>query len=136
VESFAAHGIPFTAICVALLFAVAGLILRFFPWKWLTSLSRQPNQEQRELWKQTKAKGKRSFVLRLGLPWGGFMFVIMAAQDLFRNVPYPRSAIYYVLHIATGLLIWSLGGYWFGLAMWRFFDSYLSDPKDKQPQDG
>ena len=64
-----------------------------------------------------KAQGKTSYILRMGvIRWGGAMFVVMTVLDLLRNAPSS-----YVFDIAINLLIWPLGGYFWGLLMWHYW---------------
>ena len=59
-----------------------------------------------------KAKGKKSFILRVGIiRFGGFMFVVMTGLDLLRKPPFPREVIDYAFDITISLLIWPLAGY-------------------------
>jgi hypothetical protein len=70
--------------------------------------------------------------LRVGvLPWGGFMFVVMTAQDLIRKPAFPRRAIDYFFEILMGLFIWPVGGYLFGMAMWRFYEIYFGEKRQQ-----
>jgi len=38
----------------------------------------------------------------------------------------PTSILYDAFHIVLGLLIWPTAGYFFGLNMWNFYESYYS----------
>jgi hypothetical protein len=80
-------------------------------------LSNPRDPAQRDYWQKVKAQGKTSYILRMGvIRWGGTMFVVMTALDLLRNAPSS-----YVFDIAINLLIWPLGGYFWGLLMWHYW---------------
>jgi hypothetical protein len=84
---------------------------------------------QRERWRQMKARGKKSFILRVGvIRYGGFMFVVMTTLDLLRDKPsFPVGVGYYVVFILINLLVWTLGGSAFGLWMWRSYEKRFSE---------
>jgi hypothetical protein len=66
--------------------------------------------------------------LRVGLlQFGGLTFVLMTAQDFIRKPPFPRRMIDYLLEILINLLIWPVAGYFFGLGMWRFYETYFGE---------
>jgi hypothetical protein len=100
--------------------------------------SKPPTAAQRERWQKWGSRGKKSFILRIGvLGWGGFMFAVMTAQELIRSSHLPRSLMDYGFDIAINLLIWPIAGYCFGLAMWhtnqkRFTGSNLNDAAVKR----
>ncbi|SRR6266849_3819346 len=80
-------------------------------------LSNPHDPVQRDHWQKVKAQGKNSFILRMGVVrWGGTMFVVMTVLDLLRHAPSS-----YVFDIIANLLIWPLGGYFWGLLMWRYW---------------
>ena len=75
-----------------------------------------------------KARGKRNFILRVGvLQFGGAMFVLMTGQELLKKPIFPRTLVDYAVEIAIGLLIWPLAGYMFGAQMWRFNETYFDE---------
>lgn len=91
-------------------------------WRWYCSRRKPPSEKARQFWQKTKAKGKKSFVLRHGvLGWGGFMFIAMTAQQLIRK---PAD---YPFVIVLNLLIWPIGGYLFGNWMWRYYETYFGE---------
>ncbi len=98
-------------------------------------LSNPRDPAQRDYWQKVKARGKTSYILRTGvIRWGGTMFVVMTALDLLRNAP--SSCVF---DIAINLLIWALGGYFWGLLMWHYwvyrFEKQVSgggDPTDQE----
>jgi len=93
-----------------------------------SSLFGKPNAVQRERWERMKAKGKKSFVLRVGvLQFGGFMFLAMTLLDFMQKPAFPRQPIDYFVQIVIGLLIWPAGGYLFGHFMWRYYENHFSD---------
>ena len=49
------------------------------------------------------------------------MFIAMTAQELIRK---PAD---YPLVIVLNLLIWPLGGYFFGNWMWRYYETYFGE---------
>jgi hypothetical protein len=80
-------------------------------------LSNPRDPERRDYWQKVKAQGKKSYILRMGvIRWGGTMFVVMTALDLLRDAPSS-----YAFDIAINLLIWPLGGYFWGLLMWHYW---------------
>jgi len=97
-------------------------------WRWYCSLLKPPSEKARLRWQKTKARGKKSFALRVGaLQWGGLMFVAMTTTDLLRTSPSPRSSIDYAFDIAVNLIIWPFAGYFFGRSMWNFYETYFGD---------
>jgi hypothetical protein len=94
-------------------------------------LSDPRDPAQREYWQKVKAQGKRNYILRMGvIRWGGAMFAVMTASDLFRHAPSS-----YVFDVAINLLIWPLGGYLWGLLMWDYwvyrFEKQVSSGPDQ-----
>jgi len=91
------------------------------------SFFKPPKPAQQERWQQLKAKGKKSFILRVGvIRFGGFMFVVMLAGALISKPPFPREAIDYAFDIIINLLVWPLAGYTFGFCMWHFYEKLFS----------
>jgi hypothetical protein len=105
-------------------------------WRWYCSLLKPPGEEARQRWLKTKARGKRSFVLRTGvLLWGGFIFLAMTAEYLIRKPQIPRRTIDYVVEAAINLLIWPVAGYFFGSHMWGFYETYFDERNRQSPLD-
>ncbi|HLX85152.1 MAG TPA: hypothetical protein VKR59_14725 [Terriglobales bacterium] len=101
--------------------------------RWYCSKLKPPSETAKQLWQKTKAKGKKSFVLRIGvLGWGGFMFIAMTAQSLIGH-PFQHQTVYYVSEIAINLLIWPLAGYFFGKRMWDFYEMYFGEENRQTP---
>jgi hypothetical protein len=95
---------------------------------------KQPSEKAKQRWQKTKARGKRSFALRVGvLQWGGFMFIVMTAQDLFRKPRFSHQPISYVADIAVNLLIWPVAGYFWGKSMWGFYEMYFGEENRQTP---
>src|SRR5215467_13319796 len=90
-----------------------------------------PTQAQQEHWRKVRDTGKKNFVWKTGvLRFGGTMFVVMTALDLFRYLPL-RSGVADNLfeiffQIIIGLLVWPLAGYFWGVLMWRFYEWHFS----------
>ena len=61
------------------------------------------------------------------LQWGGFMVVVMTASDLMRKTPFPRASIDYAFDIALNLIVWPIAGYFFGISMWSFYETYFGE---------
>ena len=100
----------------------------------LSSLFGSPSPAQRERWQRWRTRGKKSFVLRVGvLGWGGFMLVVITPSDLHRDAASPHGVIYYALDIAVNLVIWPVAGYFGGLAMWRVFQKKFSESDGQLP---
>ena len=55
------------------------------------------------------------------------MFVVMTAQELIRKPPD------YLVVILVNLLIWPIGGYLFGKAMWSSNEKYFGDENMRRP---
>ena len=113
--------------------AVCGFVLleircsRFGRLMKIRSLRKPPTPAQRQYWEQLKARGKKRFVLRVGvMRWGGSMFVLMTALDLIRKTTRQRTAIDYVFEIALSLLVWPLAGYVCGLLTWSALEKKFS----------
>jgi hypothetical protein len=103
-------------------------------WRWYCSLLKPPSEKAREHWQKTRARGKKSFVLRSGiLGWGGFMFMAMTAQELIRERHPHQQMIYYVGIIAPNLVIWPIAGYFFGNSMWRYYETYFGEENMRRP---
>jgi len=99
-------------------------------WRWYCSLLKTPSKKARQRWSVTKAKGRKSFVLRVGvMRWGGLMFVAVTATELVRK-PY-LSPIHYAFDIAVNLLIWPIGGYFFGRRMWNVYETYFGESQPR-----
>jgi hypothetical protein len=80
-----------------------------------------------------KARGKKSFVLRVGvIRYGGSMFVLMVVEDLLRKQPFSGRVIEYAFYITINLLIWPLAGYALGLYMWNFYEKKFSEGEDSR----
>jgi hypothetical protein len=97
-------------------------------WRWYCSLFKPPGDAARERWQKTKARGKKSFILRIGvLGWGGFMALAMTTEYLLRKPLFPRQMSDYIVHAAINLLIWPISGYFFGARMWSFYETYFDE---------
>ncbi len=102
--------------------------------RWYCSRLKPPSEASRQRWQKTKARGKNSFTLRVGvLQWGGLMFIAMTAQDLIRKPRFSHQAIYYVADIAVNLLIWAIAGFFFGARMWSFYEIYFDEQNQQRP---
>jgi len=80
--------------------------------------------ERREAWLQIKAKGRKRYVWRTGVVgWGLPVFAIFTPVMLIFG---PRTHQLSKAEIAgttiITLLIWIVGGYLFGLSMWKTLD--------------
>ncbi len=105
-------------------------------WRWYCSLLKPPTDAKRQRWQKVKARGKKNFILRVGvLGWGGFMFVLMTVMFLIRKPPFPRQAIDYIFEIAINLLVWPIAGYFWGTSMWRFYETYFGEPNQQSHAD-
>ena len=103
-------------------------------WRWYCSLLKPPSEKSRQRWQKRKARGKKSFVLRVGvLGCGGLMFIAMTADDLIRKPRLNHQTIYYVATVAVNLLIWPLAGYFFGNCMWSIYETYFGDENMRRP---
>ncbi len=103
-------------------------------WRWYCSLLKPPSEKARQRWQKTRARGKKSFVLRVGvLGWGGFMVIAMTAQDLIREPHSHHETIYYVGLVAVNLLIWPIAGYFFGNSMWGYYETYFGEENIQRP---
>ncbi len=84
-----------------------------------------PNQIARR--KEIQAKGRRHFILYRGvLGWGVPMLFITTALRWYRTYRWhlpPQAEVWF--DILLGLVIWPLGGYWFGARMWRRFTDQI-----------
>jgi hypothetical protein len=87
-------------------------------------LSPDKEQQRRQAWLQIKAKGKKRYVWRTGvMGWGLPVFAIFTPLMLILG---PRTHQLSNAEIAgttiISLLIWIVGGYLFGLSMWKTLD--------------
>jgi hypothetical protein len=90
-----------------------------------------PTQRQRAHWELLRSKGKRNFILRVGIiRWGSCMFLLMTASRLIRGAPLHRRPIDYVLEVGIGVVIWLSSGYLFGLLTWRSYEKRFADKSD------
>jgi hypothetical protein len=81
-----------------------------------------PARRERRL-QRVKARGKKRFIIWVGVVrWGGLMFVVTTAPTLFTETPF-RLAIGLVV---LKLVIWPLGGYFWGLYMWNICEKQFS----------
>jgi hypothetical protein len=104
-------------------------------WRSYCSLFKPPSEAARQRWQKTKARGKKSFVLRFGvLEWGGLMVLVMTTQYLIRKPLFPRRMIDYVVEVAINLLIWPIAGYFFGSFMWAFYETYFDEHNRQSTQ--
>ena len=102
--------------------------------RWYCSKLKQPSEKAKQRWQKTKARGKKSFVLRVGvLGWGGFMFIAMTAQDLIQKPRFQHQTVYHVGEVALNLLIWPIAGYFFGKIMWGFNEMYFGEENRQTP---
>jgi hypothetical protein len=102
--------------------------------RWYCSRLKPPSEAARQHWQKTKARGKNSFALRVGvLQWGGLMFVVTTAQDLIRKPRFSHQPIYYVADIAVNLLIWPIAGFFFGARLWKFYEMYFGERNQQRP---
>jgi hypothetical protein len=102
--------------------------------RWYCSKLKPPSEKAKQGWQKTKARGKKSFVLRVGvLGWGGLMFIAMTAQDLVRKPRFQHQTVYSFGEIAINLLIWPIAGYFFGKRMWDFYEMYLGEENRQTP---
>jgi hypothetical protein len=105
-------------------------------WQWYCSRVKPPSQAARQRWQKTRDKGKKRFVLRVGvLQWGGFMFLVTTAQYAIRKPQLPRRMIDYVVEAAINLLIWPIAGYFFGTRIWDFYETYFGEYNRQSPPD-
>jgi hypothetical protein len=101
--------------------------------RWYCSRLKPPGEAATKRWQKTKARGKKSFALRVGvLQWGGLMFIVMTAQDLIRKPRFSHRPIYYVADIAVNLLIWPIAGYFFGARMWNVYEMYFGEQNQQR----
>jgi hypothetical protein len=102
--------------------------------RWYCSKLKPPSEKAKQGWQRTKARGKKSFVLRVGvLGWGGLMFIAMTVPDLIRKPRFQHQTIYYVGEIVINLLIWPIAGYFFGKSMWGFYEMYFGEENRQTP---
>jgi hypothetical protein len=102
--------------------------------RWYCSKLKPPSEKAKQSWQKTKARGKKSYVLRVGvLGWGGLMVVAMTAQDLIRSPRLQHQTLYYVGEIAINLLIWPVAGYFWGKRMWDFYEMYFAQESRQMP---
>jgi len=102
--------------------------------RWYCSRLKPPSEAARQHWQKTKARGKNSFALRVGvLQWGGFMFIAMTAGDLIREPRFSHQTIHYVIDLGVNLLIWPICGYFFGGRMWNFYEMYFGEQNQQHP---
>jgi hypothetical protein len=102
--------------------------------RWYCSKLKPPSEKAQERWQKTKARGKKSYILRVGvLGWGGLMFIATTAQDLIRKPWFQHQTVYYVGEIAINLLIWPIAGYFFGKRMWSFYEMYFGAENSRTP---
>jgi hypothetical protein len=64
------------------------------------------------------SRGKRRFIAIMGIGWGGGMFVGMTLIGWYRS-SFKWSALWGHGWLPISLCIWLVGGYLFGLSMWR-----------------
>ena len=80
-----------------------------------TSTARQETAQNPE------SSDKRRFILRAGVVrFGGWIFAITTAYDVFRNYR-TYSAHDYVFAITSNLLIWVVVGYAYGSIVWKLY---------------
>jgi hypothetical protein len=82
------------------------------------------DEERRQAWLQIKAKGRKRYVWRTGvMGWGLPVFVIFTpAMLIFGPRTHQLSKAEIAGAIIFSLLGWIVGGYLFGLSMWKTFD--------------
>src|ERR1700723_2632953 len=72
---------------------------------------------QRDYRQKVKAQGKKHHILRMGvIRFGGSMFVVMAALDLF-----PHAHCGYMFDIAANRLILAFSGHFWGRLIWHYW---------------
>jgi hypothetical protein len=93
-----------------------------------------PTPAQQEHWREVRVTGRKNFIWKFGvIRYGGTMFIVMTALDLFRHQPFRRDLADYLFEIILGLLIWPLAGYCWGVLMWRFYEWHFSRTTGQQP---
>ena len=80
---------------------------------------------QREKWTMTRAEGRQSYIRKIGiLGWGiptgiGWAFA-MSATNGWDQLP---------ILLPLGLVLFPIGGYWFGAFMWRRMEQAYQAPQ-------
>jgi hypothetical protein len=70
-------------------------------------------------------KDREHYILNVGmLRWGGSMFIVTTLGDWHHefgwHVPAVRPALFlYFLYILFNLILWTVGGYYFGASLWK-----------------
>lgn len=79
-------------------------------------------KKELDAWREVRAKGRRSFILKRGvLFWGLFMAVSMAIfQVLIDDAPFQWGAL--LRQLGINLIIYPIGGYAWGAWMWWYMD--------------
>jgi hypothetical protein len=86
--------------------------------------------QQIESWGKSRAKGRTRFVWRMGvvawgLPTAITWAVVMAAFQGWERLP---------LLLPIALLLFPIGGYWFGASTWRKYEGLYEQAMRDQPQ--
>jgi hypothetical protein len=94
----------------------------------------KPTAAQRKRWLQeVNARGKKSFVMWVGVVrWGGLAFLITTAMALFSETSFRRTVVNCMFLVGLNLLIWPLGGYFWGLYMWNIHEKQFSESGKEQ----
>lgn len=89
------------------------------------SPSSDADEKRRQAWLQVRAKGKNRYIWRIGvMGWGLSTFAIFTAITLILGPGTHRlSTTEIVLTAVFNLIVWTGGGYFFGLQMWKTFDN-------------
>jgi hypothetical protein len=132
-----AHALSLPLALTNLLPLAVPLLLGFVAWRLLKYLQRRAehrsvsaplvsggsnarDEERRQAWLQIKAKGRRRYVWRTGVVgWGFPVFAIFTPLMLILG---PRTHQLSLAEITgtviSSFLVWMIGGYLFGRAMW------------------
>lgn len=86
-----------------------------------SSVSRDPDEERRQVWLQIRAKGMKRYVWRTGvIGWGLPVFAIFTPLMLgFGPRTHHLSKAEIVGSTIFSLFVWMAGGYVFGRLMWK-----------------
>jgi hypothetical protein len=99
------------------------------------SLFGPPTPAQMEKWRLVRAKGRKNFILKVGvIRFGGTTFVLTTFELLRdRSSCFRLGALDYVFVIVMGLLVWPAAGYFWGLWVWGINESRFTRTIGRQP---
>lgn len=74
-------------------------------------------------WEEIRAKGKNHYIWNYGvLRWGLFMFIAMTIAQSIKLSKADFTLKRVLVIILTNLILFPIGGYFFGLLTWRSYE--------------